>query len=77
MEEFCSLEKLVLPDLEQTALGSVEFTEWVKVLKELVARHTDEEQGLFAAARELLSHDELETLGRAMEARKQELLCSA
>lgn len=73
-EEFWSVEKRVLPDLEQSALGSAEFTGWVEVLKQLVARHTDEEQGMFAAARERLSNDELETLGATMEARRQDLL---
>ena len=75
-KEFWQVEKLLLPDLEETALGSNEFTEWIRVLKELVARHVDEERSLFTAARELLSHEELDAMGQTMAMRKHELLHS-
>lgn len=74
-EEHRAVEDLVLPDLEDTDLGSVQFGGRAKVLKELVEHHADEEQeDMFPLAEELLSKDELDELGERMRARKEELL---
>ena len=74
LEEHRAVELLVLPDLERTDPGSTEFGGRVKVLKELVLHHAEEEEDeLFPRARELLGRDALKELGQRMEHRKQEL----
>ena len=74
-EEHRAVEDLVLPDLEKTDTGTVEFGGRAKVLKELVEHHADEEEDeLFETAKDVLSKEELVELGERMLARKQELL---
>lgn len=74
-EEHRAVEKLVLPDLEKTGPGSVEFSGRAKVLEELVGHHADEEEDeLFETAKQLLSKDELRELGARFRQEKEALL---
>jgi len=73
-EEHRAVEALVLPDLLKTDPGSVEFSGRIKVLKELLEHHIEEEeQEMFATATELMSEEQLETLGKQMEEKKKSL----
>lgn len=73
-EEHRTVDSLVLPDLLHTETGTVEFTGRVKVMKELLEHHIEEEEGeLFPTARKLLGKDTLEELGHAMEMQKKML----
>lgn len=75
LEEHRAAGELVLPDLLATDVTSDRFTGRAKVLKELVEHHADEEEKeMFKTAREVLSREQLATLGEQMAARKQELL---
>lgn len=70
-EEHRTVDSLVLPDLLNTDPASVEFSGRVKVLKELLEHHIEEEEKeLFPEARRLLGAEQLKELGKAMEARK-------
>jgi len=74
VEEHRAVEKLVLPDLLNTKPDSVEFSGRVKVLKELLEHHIEEEETeMFKDAAELLSKEQLETLGQQMAAKQKEL----
>lgn len=74
MEEHRAVEKLVMPDLKKTEVGSDQFMGRAKVLKELVEHHADEEEEeMFKLAEKAMSKDELKELGEKMEARKKEL----
>jgi len=74
-EEHRAVRDLVLPDLEKTDPSAIEFTGRAKVLKELVEHHVqEEEEEMFPAARDLMSHDELIELGERMAERKTELM---
>jgi hemerythrin-like domain-containing protein len=67
----------VLPDLVKTDTSSAAFSGRVKVLKELVEHHAEEEEKeMFPRARKLLSIDRLKEIGSQMEQRKQEILNS-
>lgn len=73
-EEHRAVEALILPDLEKTDPASSEFAGRVKVLKDMVEHHIEEEeQEMLPKARELLGEDRLEELGAQMESRKKEL----
>jgi iron-sulfur cluster repair protein YtfE (RIC family) len=73
-EEHRTVEALVLPDLLQTDPGSIPFTGRVKVLKELLEHHIEEEEGeLFPEADKLLGKSRLEELGLEMESMKKGL----
>ncbi|MFG0754769.1 hypothetical protein ACF8O8_18385 [Pseudomonas sp. TYF_14] len=73
-EEHRTVAPLVIPDLLQTETGSVEFDGRVKVMKELLEHHTEEEEGeLFPTAKKLLGKDVLEQLGQTMEAQRKML----
>lgn len=75
LEEHRAVEELVLPDLENTDVGSVQFRGRAKVLKELVTHHKDEEEKeMFKHAQTLLSKDARRDLGARMRERKSELL---
>ena len=77
-EEHRAAGDLVLPDLLGTDPASDNFSGRAKVLKELVFHHAKEEESdMFPRARELMSKEELTTLGEQMAARKQELLEAA
>lgn len=73
-EEHRTVDSLVLPDLLHTETGTVEFAGRVKVMKELLEHHIEEEEGeLFPTAKKLLSKDTLEELGQTMEMQKKML----
>lgn len=73
-EEHRTVDSLVLPDLLNTDPGSIPFTGRLKVLKELIEHHIEEEeQELFPQAKKLLDKARLEQLGTAMQSRKGEL----
>ncbi|WP_095158380.1 hemerythrin domain-containing protein [Pseudomonas sp. Irchel 3E13] len=73
-EEHRTVDSLVLPDLLHTGTGAVEFAGRVKVMKELLEHHIEEEESeLFPTAKKLLGKDALEELGRAMETHKKML----
>lgn len=73
-EEHRTVDSLVLPDLLHTETGTVEFAGRVKVMKELLEHHIEEEESeLFPTARKLLGKSALETLGQAMEAHRKTL----
>ena len=74
-EEHRAVDKLVLPDLQNTPVTSECFSGRVKVLKELIEHHAEEEeQDMFPRAKEILGKQALEQLGEQMAARKQELM---
>lgn len=71
-EEHRTVDSLVMPDLLETDTGTVEFAGCVKVMKELLEHHIEEEESeLFPTARKLLGKDALEAMGQAMEAQKK------
>lgn len=71
-EEHRTVDSLVLPDLLGTATDTVEFAGRVKVMKELLEHHIEEEEGeLFPTARKLLGKQALEDMGQAMQAQKK------
>ncbi len=71
-EEHRTVDSLVLPDLLHTETGTVEFAGRVKVMKELLEHHIEEEEGeLFPTAKKLLGKDTLEELGKIMEMQKR------
>lgn len=66
---------LISPEIEQESSGTMTYAAKVKVLRDVIEHHLEEEEGdLFPSARELLRQDELEELGERMLSRKQELL---
>lgn len=72
-EEHRTVDSLVLPDLKQTDPGTREFSGRVKVVKELLEHHIEEEESeMFPQAKKLLGKDKLEELGAQMEAMKAE-----
>ena len=73
-EEHRAVDKLVLPDLENTEPTTEEFKGRVKVLKDLIEHHAEEEEKeMFPKAKKTLSNEQLRELGERMAARKQEL----
>lgn len=73
-EEHRTVDSLVLPDLKQTDPGTPEFSGRVKVVKELLEHHIEEEEKeMFPRAKKLLGKAKLEELGAQMEAMKAEL----
>ena len=70
-EEHRTVDSLVLPDLKQTDPSSTEFSGRVKVVKELLEHHIEEEETeMFPQAKKLLGKAVLEQLGTEMEAMK-------
>lgn len=77
-EEHRAVEALVLPDLLGTDPGTVEFSGRLKVLKELLEHHIEEEEEeMFKDAQKLMSKEELTTLGKQMEEKKLKLMKAA
>ncbi|HEX8773901.1 MAG TPA: hemerythrin domain-containing protein [Pyrinomonadaceae bacterium] len=65
--------KQLLTELEELAVDDETWGAKLKVLKENVEHHVEEEEDeMFSSAREVLSKDEIEELGTRMEAAKQE-----
>ena len=70
-EEHRTVDSLVLPDLKQTDPGTPEFAGRVKVVKELLEHHIEEEETeLFPQAKKLLGKSRLDDLGEQMEVMK-------
>lgn len=70
-EEHRTVDSLVLPDLKQTDPGIPEFSGRVKVVKELLEHHIEEEETeMFPQAKKLLGKAKLDELGAQMEAMK-------
>jgi len=68
-EEHRAVDSLVLPDLKATSPSTLEFSGRVKVVKELLEHHIEEEETeMFPQARKLLGKAVLEQLGEQMEA---------
>lgn len=81
-EEHRAVDSLVLPDLKATDPSTPEFSGRIKVVKELLEHHIEEEEGeLFPRARKLLGKEALDELGEQMEAlkaqRKKEIMAAA
>jgi len=73
-EEHRAVDSLVLPDIMQTSPSSIEFTGRVKVLKELLEHHIEEEEtDMFPQASKLLGKQKLLELGAEMEALQKTL----
>lgn len=70
-EEHRTVDSLVLPDLKQTDPGTPEFSGRVKVVKELLEHHIEEEETeMFPQATKLLGKTKLNELGQLMEEMK-------
>lgn len=70
-EEHRTVDSLVLPDLKQTDPSTPEFAGRLKVVKELLEHHIEEEENeIFPQAKKLLGKTTLEDLGMQMEAMK-------
>jgi hemerythrin superfamily protein len=66
-EEHRTVDALVLPDLKATDPTSPEFAGRVKVIKELLEHHIEEEEtDMFPKAKKLLGKAKLEELGEQM-----------
>lgn len=73
-EEHRAVDELVLPDLESTEPGSEQFPGRMKVLKDMIEHHAEEEEKeVFPKAKKAFSKEELEDLGQRMFELKQEL----
>jgi hemerythrin superfamily protein len=67
-EEHRTVDSLVLPDLKVTDPSTPEFAGRVKVVKELLEHHIEEEETeMFPQAKKLLGKATLEELGQQME----------
>ena len=70
-EEHRTVDSLVLPDLKSTDPSTPEFAGRVKVVKELLEHHIEEEETeMFPQAKKLLGKATLDSLGEQMEAMK-------
>jgi len=73
-EEHRTVDSLVLPDLKSTDPSTPEFAGRVKVVKELLEHHIEEEETeMFPQAKKLLGNAKLEALGKEMEVMKASL----
>lgn len=67
--------KMLLKELESMPVDTEQWTAKVKVLKENVEHHVEEEEGeMFQKARQVLSEDEINQLGERMEELKTQLI---
>lgn len=70
--------KILLKELAGMGVDSEQWTAKLKVLKESVEHHVEEEEDdMFKGAREVLSKEQLEVLGTRMEAEKKEQKAAA
>ncbi|RYG34462.1 MAG: hemerythrin domain-containing protein [Burkholderiales bacterium] len=75
IEEHRACDAKVIPDLHKTDPSTVEYTGQLKVLKDYLFHHLqEEEEDMFPKVRELIGRKELQELGEKMMARKKELL---
>ncbi len=64
--------KMLLSELDSMPAGSEQWMAKLKVLKENVEHHVEEEEGeMFKSAREVLSKDQIEEIGTRLEAAKK------
>jgi hypothetical protein len=69
---------MLLRELAAMQVDSEKWTAKLKVLKENVEHHVEEEEGdMFKSARAVLSKEQLEDLGTRMEAAKKEQKAAA
>jgi hemerythrin superfamily protein len=65
---------LVLPEMTDAEPGSEEFAAKVKVLKDLVEHHVEEEEGrMFPRASKAIDKEDLKQLGERLERRRDQL----
>lgn len=73
LEEHLGIKR-VLTDLLETSAGDETFDAKVKVLKEQVSHHVEEEESdLFPKVRKLFDEEQLEAIGQEMSAEQAEL----
>jgi hemerythrin-like domain-containing protein len=73
-EEHRTVDSLVLPDLKATDPNTPEFAGRVKVVKELLEHHIEEEEtDMFPKAKKLLGKEKLDALGEEMMSLKASL----
>lgn len=73
-EEHRTVDSLVLPDLKQTDPSTPEFSGRLKVVKELLEHHIEEEETeMFPQAKKLLGKPKLDELGEQMQRMKTTL----
>jgi hemerythrin superfamily protein len=73
-----ALVKQLVGELEEMSASDEQYDAKVKVLKDVVEHHVEEEEGeLMPKAKKLLSSEQLEELGARVESRKAELLSGA
>lgn len=73
-EEHRAVDSLVLPDIKETSPSALEFAGRVKVLKELLEHHIEEEESdMFPQASKLLGKRRLEELGEQMQSLRKTL----
>jgi len=73
-EEHRTVDSLVLPDLKATDPSTPEFAGRLKVVKELLEHHIEEEETeMFPQAKKLLGNAKLDELGKEMEEMKVSL----
>jgi hemerythrin superfamily protein len=66
---------LLLPTVKEVAFGTNEFAARVKVLKEIVEHHVEEEEGeMFPLLKKLFSKEQLAELGERLDTRKKALM---
>ncbi|HEX8556947.1 MAG TPA: hemerythrin domain-containing protein [Pyrinomonadaceae bacterium] len=66
--------KMLLKELEATPVDTEQWTAKLKVLKENVEHHVEEEeQEMFQKARQVLSEDDIDRLGAQMEEMRKQL----
>jgi hypothetical protein len=70
--------KILLDELAALPVDTEQWTAKLKVLKENVEHHVEEEEDeMFVSARKVLSKDEIEELGARMETEKKKQLAQA
>jgi iron-sulfur cluster repair protein YtfE (RIC family) len=70
--------KMLLKELDSMPVDTEQWTAKLKVLKENVEHHVEEEEGeMFQKARDVLSEDDINRLGAEMEQMKQQLKSQA
>lgn len=75
IEEHRACDAKVIPDLHKTDPSTIEYSGQLKVLKDYLFHHLEEEEEeMFPKVRELIGRKELQDLGERMAARKKELL---
>lgn len=72
-EEHRAVDALVVPDLKATDPGTLEFSGRLKVCKEMLEHHIEEEEEEMFPKAEALLGDQLDALGAEMETRRTSL----